>query len=61
VSGLNLGIQLSTEQDYRIGDPQPHEEDDDAVKGTVGLVIGSEARDIEANTPPVSTTATALR
>src|ERR1700686_5493498 len=46
-SALNLGIQLSTEQDHRIGDPQPHEEDDNATQGTIGLVVRGKARNVE--------------
>src|SRR6476646_10135824 len=44
---LALGVQLGAEQDRDVGEPDPDEEDHDAAKGAVGLVIGAEVGDVE--------------
>src|SRR5450755_1063748 len=44
---FELGIELGAEQDGNVGDPQPHEEDDDRGEAAVDLAVVSEVRDIE--------------
>ena len=45
---FDLGVELGPEQDRDVRDPQPDQEADDAAQRAVGLVVGAEVGDVEA-------------
>src|SRR3982750_1677810 len=46
-AALELGVELGTEQDHRVRDPQPDEEDDHPAERAVRLVVATEVRHVE--------------
>ena len=46
-SALELGVELSAEQEGHVGDPQPEQRDHHASDRAVGLVVGAEVGDVE--------------
>src|SRR5204862_7866118 len=45
---LALGVELLTEEHRQVRDPQPYEQRDRAAQRAVGLVVGAEVGDVEA-------------
>src|SRR6478735_133827 len=46
-SALDLGVELRSEQQREVGDPQPEQEHDDPGQRAVGLVVAGEVADVE--------------
>src|SRR4051794_1997317 len=46
-AALQLRVELCSEQEGKVGQPQPQQEDDDSGEGAVGLVVAGEVGDVE--------------